>query len=128
MVLALLRHWGREGFAKHIHAIRALYRSRRDALLSAAEKHLTGLATWEVPQAGMFVWFDLTPAGVVDSTPLIKEKAVNHKVLLVPGGAFACEPGARSPMVRAAYSVATPAQMDEAMKRLAALLRAEAKL
>ena len=34
-------------------------RDRCLALLAAAELHLTGLATWRAPQAGMFLWVEL---------------------------------------------------------------------
>ena len=41
--------------------------------LKAAEKHLNGLATWTKPTAGMFVWLDLRPSGVLDAQKLISE-------------------------------------------------------
>ena len=52
-------------------------------MLEAAERHLTGLAEWECPQAGMFVWFKLH--GIEDTQVLIEQKARDANVLLVPG-------------------------------------------
>jgi kynurenine/2-aminoadipate aminotransferase len=57
---------------------------------------------------------------------LIQEKAVNAKVLMVPGRSCSVE-NKPSPYARAAFSVATDAEMDEALRRLADMLRAETK-
>lgn len=46
--------------------------------MELATKHLEGLATWNVPSAGMFLWFKLN--GVEDTSRLIQEKAVIQKV------------------------------------------------
>ena len=49
----------------------------------AADRHLTGLAEWTTPTAGMFAWIKLN--GVEDSEQLIMQKAIDEKVLMVPG-------------------------------------------
>jgi kynurenine/2-aminoadipate aminotransferase len=67
----------------------------------------------------MFVWIDLL--NVKDSTGLIQNEAREKKVLMVPGGAF-LPAGGDSSCVRAAFSVATPEQLDEAMRRFAECL------
>lgn len=58
--------------------MREFYTARRDYFVGLATKHLDGLATWNVPSAGMFLWFQLI--GVEDSAKLIQEKAVAKKV------------------------------------------------
>jgi kynurenine/2-aminoadipate aminotransferase len=50
------------------------------------DKYLTGKATWTVPSAGMFVWFRVPK--VKDTSDIIKNKAIEKKVLLVPGGVW----------------------------------------
>jgi len=73
-----------------------------------------------MPSSGMFVWLRLH--GVYDSHALIAEHAVAAKVLFVPGSSFMpC--GSASPYVRAAFSIASPEEIDEALLRLATLLR-----
>ena len=52
---------------------------------------------------------------------LIQSKAVDAKVLFVPGGVFMPN-GEPSPYVRASFSTATPEQIDEALARLRKLL------
>ncbi|KAJ3021667.1 hypothetical protein HKX48_008046 [Thoreauomyces humboldtii] len=120
VALALLEQWGKDGFLAHTDRVAAFYRAKRDAFIEAAEKRLAGVAEWVVPDAGMFVWLKLL--GIKDSSNLIKTKAVEKKVLLVPG--FEFFPNERTtPYVRASYSLATAEQMDEALKRLGELVR-----
>eukprot|EP00742_Colponemidia_sp_Colp-10_P001881 GILJ01002012.1.p1 GENE.GILJ01002012.1~~GILJ01002012.1.p1 ORF type:complete len:434 (-),score=58.33 GILJ01002012.1:163-1464(-) len=120
VTLALLNRWGTEGFQKHILSVQAFYRNRRDICVEYAEKHLKGLAEWTTPSAGMFLWLKLL--GVEDSQELIQKRALEKKVLMVPGQAFS--PLQRpSPFVRASYSTASPEHMDEAFSRLAQILK-----
>jgi kynurenine/2-aminoadipate aminotransferase len=113
-------------FEAHLAAVGAFYAAQCGSLEAAARAHLVGaagepLARWARPSAGMFLWLDLAPAGVGDTMALMAQ-AVQRNVLLVPGAAFF--PGApRTPYVRAAFSTATPGEMDAAMARLGALLR-----
>ena len=123
LVLHLLQHWGDAGWDAHVQRIQELYRGRRDTFLALCDAHLTGLAQWDAPSAGMFVWFKLS--GIEDSSKLITEKAMDQKVLLVPGESFLTDPDGISGHVRAAYSLATEEQMEEGVKRFAALLKAE---
>ncbi len=68
----------------------------------------------------MFVWLNLL--GIEDSAELIREKAVEKKVLLVPG--FEFFPNERKTnYVRAAYSTASESEIDQALERLASLLK-----
>ena len=117
-----LRHGGDavRGFEARMEEVAAFYRARCDVFIAAAEKHLTGYAEWTVPSAGMFVWLRLL--GVDDSHKLIAEHAVSAKVLLVPGTSFMPD-ASPSCHVRAAFSTASHEEIDEALKRLAALLR-----
>lgn len=122
VLLTLLKNWGEEGFKRHIAMVQEGYRQRRDLFCKLAEKHLTGLAEWHPPSAGMFVWFKAL--GVRSTEKMIKERALAQKVLLVPGVAFTPN-GEESSFVRASFSTASPDDMDEALRRFAALLHEE---
>ncbi len=61
------------------------YAYRRNIFEAIVHKHLDGLATWVSPVAGMFLWVDLSPAGVTDSFDLIRKQALAKGVLAVPG-------------------------------------------
>lgn len=71
---------------RHVPTIRALYKSQRDAMLSALGQHLAGSGvSWNTPEGGMFLWLKL-PQGMnaVDLLP----NAVERNVAYVPGAAF----------------------------------------
>ncbi|KAF4088961.1 hypothetical protein AMELA_G00060670 [Ameiurus melas] len=121
MVSQLLQLWGPEGFLKHIDSVVEFYRAQRDAMLSSADRWLKDVAEWHAPAAGMFLWIKLK--GVKDTQKLIMEKALEKEVLLVPGGVFQIHSSEACPYVRAAFSLSTPQQIDEAFKRLSALIK-----
>jgi tryptophan aminotransferase len=56
MAYALLSRWGPEGFLAHCAGVAAFYRARRDVFERVARKHLSGLAEWTTPIAGMFLY------------------------------------------------------------------------
>jgi kynurenine/2-aminoadipate aminotransferase len=127
LVAGLFDAWARDagsahaGFAAHCRGVCDFYLARRDHFLKCADAHLTGLAEWTAPAAGMFVWLDLP---VADSDVFIKTKCRDAKVLLVPGQSF--DPAdAPSSHARASFSTASFDDIDRALERLGALLRAE---
>nr|XP_027783024.1 kynurenine/alpha-aminoadipate aminotransferase, mitochondrial isoform X1 [Marmota flaviventris] len=121
MVLELLQQWGEEGFLAHVQRVTDFYRSQRDAVLAAADKWLSGLAEWNVPVAGMFLWIKMK--GIPDTEQLIKEKALKKEVLMLPGNAFYVDSSAPSPYFRVSFSSVSPEQMDVAFQRLAQLIK-----
>ncbi|XP_047407578.1 kynurenine/alpha-aminoadipate aminotransferase, mitochondrial [Sciurus carolinensis] len=121
MMLQLLQQWGEEGFLAHVHRVTDFYRDQRDAMLAAADKWLTGLAEWNVPIAGMFLWIKIK--GIPNVEQLIKEKALKKEVLMVPGNSFYINSSAPSPYFRACYSWVSPEKMDVAFQRLAQLIK-----
>ncbi|KAM9718347.1 kynurenine/alpha-aminoadipate aminotransferase, mitochondrial isoform 2-T2 [Menidia menidia] len=121
LVSELLHSWGKEGFLQHIDRVIEFYRQQRDAMIRSAEKWLKDVAEWHAPAAGMFLWMRLKH--VADTQQLIMEKALEKEVLLVPGGVFMINSSDPCPYVRAAFSLSTPEQIDEAFRRLAALIK-----
>nr|XP_029522473.1 kynurenine/alpha-aminoadipate aminotransferase, mitochondrial [Oncorhynchus nerka]XP_029522474.1 kynurenine/alpha-aminoadipate aminotransferase, mitochondrial [Oncorhynchus nerka]XP_029522475.1 kynurenine/alpha-aminoadipate aminotransferase, mitochondrial [Oncorhynchus nerka]XP_029522476.1 kynurenine/alpha-aminoadipate aminotransferase, mitochondrial [Oncorhynchus nerka] len=121
MVSQLLHGWGQEGFLNHVDGVIEFYRTQRDAMLSSADKCLKDVAEWHAPAAGMFLWIKVK--GVADTQKLIMEKAMEKEVLLVPGGVFMINSSDPCPYVRAAFSLSTPEQIEEAFKRLSALIK-----
>ncbi|KAJ3129428.1 hypothetical protein HK100_008648 [Physocladia obscura] len=124
LVWKVLQHWGLDGFRAHTQDVSAFYEEKGIAFLRSAEHHLKGLAEWVQPNAGMFVWIKLL--GIDDSASLIKQKAVEKKVLLVPGFEFFPNPKT-TPYVRASFSTATAEEIDIALARLAEIIREEQK-
>ncbi|XP_076018601.1 kynurenine/alpha-aminoadipate aminotransferase, mitochondrial isoform X2 [Genypterus blacodes] len=121
MVSQLLHNWGQDGFLHHIDGVIEFYSKQRDAMISSANKWLKDVAEWHSPSAGMFLWIKLK--GISDTHQLIMEKALEKEVLLVPGGVFMINSQDPCPYVRAAFSLSTPEQIDEAFRRLSLLIK-----
>jgi len=113
IVHKLLVQWGIEGFLRHTEKVAAFYRRKRDVFESAMKKHLSGVAEWSPPQAGMFYWFKISD----DSEAFVRARAFEEGVLALPGTAFIPEKGAKTGYVRAAFSIPTDAEVDEALRR-----------
>ncbi|XP_068131337.1 kynurenine/alpha-aminoadipate aminotransferase, mitochondrial-like [Hyperolius riggenbachi] len=125
MLFQLLQKWGMKGFLEHIDRVVNFYKMQRDAMLASADKHLSGLAEWNIPSAGMFLWMKVK--GVPDTHQMIMQKAVSEEVLLVPGSDFNIDSSEPSPYVRASFSSSTPEEMDLGLQRLASLIIEERK-
>uniref|UniRef100_A0A8C2ZIS1 Kynurenine/alpha-aminoadipate aminotransferase, mitochondrial n=1 Tax=Cyclopterus lumpus TaxID=8103 RepID=A0A8C2ZIS1_CYCLU len=105
----------------HICIIRIILQKQRNAMISSADKWLKDVAEWHTPSAGMFLWIKLK--GIADTQQLIMQKALEKEVLLVPGGVFMINSSDPCPYVRAAFSLSTPEQIDEAFRRLSSLIK-----
>ena len=107
----------RGALPRNLELIRSLLRARRDALLEALDLHFaeTG-ARWSRPEGGYFVWLDL-PEGV-DSSRLLEEAGARG-VTFVPGPDFFPRGSGGRSSARLAFSLASPAQLADAVGRLA---------
>jgi 2-aminoadipate transaminase len=106
-----------DGFLdRHLPAIRALYKSQRDAMLAALAKEMKGLdVQWNSPAGGMFLWARL-PQGL-DAAQLLP-KAVEQGVAFVPGAAFyANAPDPRT--LRLSFVTASVQEIDRGVAALA---------
>ena len=111
-VYAFLR---RGKLAPSLERVCGLLRERRDAMISALERHLPE-ATWTVPEGGYFLWLEL-PAGV--QTAELGPEGVSF----VPGADFFAGPGGESAL-RLAFSYESPAAIEEGVRRLGSAVRA----
>lgn len=117
----LLHSWGYDGFITHTYRVSDFYRQKRDAFERALRTHLDGLAEWDTPEAGMFVWFKLliadTPGEEGDSLDLVQNKAFENGVLALPGMVFLPDMR-KSAYVRASFSLLSEEDMNEGLRRL----------
>ena len=117
----LLRSWGYDGFKLHTEAVSSFYRQKRDTFERALRTHLDGLAEWDTPEAGMFVWFKLLiadkPGEEGDSLDLVRNKAFENGVLALPGTVFLPD-GRKTAYVRASFSLLSEEDVNEALRRL----------
>jgi len=104
-------------FEPNLERVRGLLRERRDAMLAALERELDGAARWSRPEGGYFVWLELPES--LDAAELLAS-AAESGVTFVPGADF----GGAANSARLAFSFASPAQIEEGVKRLAKLVAA----
>ncbi|MDX6433763.1 MAG: hypothetical protein QOE54_6129 [Streptosporangiaceae bacterium] len=103
---------------RHLKAVRAALRRRRDALAAAVARELPGVRPTR-PPGGLHLWLRLPPG--VDEQPLV-EAAARAGVLVSPGRPyFPAEPPGQ--FLRLSYSIAsTEAELAEGVRRLARAL------
>jgi DNA-binding transcriptional MocR family regulator len=101
-------------FEPNLERVRGLLRARRDAMLDALEGDLDGRAAWSHPAGGYFLWLELP--GTVATELLGRATAAG--VTFVPGVDFGGGPSS----ARLAFSSAAPAEIEEGVARLAALV------
>lgn len=103
----------------HIEKIKALYKTKRDAMEVALEKYFPEGVTWTDAEGGMFVWATL-PDGI-DTMEMFQD-ALEAKVAYVPGVAFYPDGRGKSSM-RLNFSGPSPEQLEEGIKRLGDVIR-----
>jgi 2-aminoadipate transaminase len=116
----LVEEYGRSGgFARHLPAARALYASHWAALSGALARHMPDGVTWTEPSGGFLTWLALPEA--LDAIAL-RPAATAAGVAYVPGAPFHVDGGGHSSM-RLSFSHLGPAELEEAVVRLAGVVR-----
>ncbi|MDD5656052.1 MAG: PLP-dependent aminotransferase family protein [Elusimicrobia bacterium] len=109
---------------EHVNSIKALYRVRKDAMLQALERYMPEGVTWTRPEGGLFLWVRL-PAHM--NADKLFYAAIKENVAYVIGSAFHCDGGGQNTM-RLNFSYPTPEQIDEGIKRLAKVVKANLRV
>lgn len=99
-----------------------IYRRNRDAVLAAARKYLPADIRYNIPLAGMFIWFEM-PAGF-DAERMVETDGMELGILLIPGSGFSTTGGLKNHM-RASFSMISPEQVEEGMTRFAKMIERE---
>jgi DNA-binding transcriptional MocR family regulator len=109
-----------EVLPEHVGPIKAAYRVRRDAMLSALERDMPSGVTWTKPQGGMFIWVTLPES--IDAAKLLERAIKEARVAFVPGRAFHFD-GTGANTLRLSFSLADEAKIAEGIGRLAEVVR-----
>ena len=97
---------------------KAIYRSRRDAMISALEEFFPPEATWTHPQGGLFVYVTLPP---YFDTEQMMSAALENGVAYVPG--TNCYPnGEGKSSMRLAFSYEPEEKIREGVRRLSEVI------
>lgn len=117
------RYINEYGMEEHLESIRQCYRKKRNAMIAALEKYMPadeGI-TWTRPEGGLFLWVRL-PQGI--DTEEMFPRAIEQKVAYVIGNAFYTDGRGRNEM-RLSFSLGTEDEIEEGIRRLAQVVRAE---
>lgn len=106
-----------------IGTFRAIYRDRRDAMLSALAEYLPQLS-WTIPNGGFYVWATLPDH--LDSKAMLP-RAVKELVAYTPGTAFYADGNGRNNL-RLAFCYPTPEFIREGIRRLSTVINGELDL
>ncbi|HEY1690282.1 MAG TPA: PLP-dependent aminotransferase family protein [Solirubrobacteraceae bacterium] len=99
----------------YLDSLKALYRKRRDAMLSALQTHFGASAQWTKPQGGMFIWATLPD--YIDTTDLLARALETEDVAFVPGrSAYLDGRGASS--MRLNFAGVAEQDIAEAVRRI----------
>lgn len=116
------------GLERHLDRARRAYAMHRDHMVAALRHELPEVA-FNLPQGGYYLWLEF-PEGT--DTALLAERAHHDGASVIAGDAFFAAEGADSAKgrglpkryIRMAYSHATPEEIDEGVRILAAAYNA----
>ena len=100
LLAGFLANHTHEEFRALIRGNCGIYRRNRDAVLAAARKYLLADIRYNIPLAGMFIWFEM-PAGF-DAERMVETDGMELGILLIPGSGFSTTGGLKNYM-RASY-------------------------
>ncbi len=107
-------------FDQQIEKTCAFYNEKRLAMLEALKKYMPDTVKWNKPEGGMFIWCEF-PENI--NTDELFSKALESKVAIVPGAGFYPDKSGKN-TCRLSFSSGSLEQIDEGIKRLAAIVKA----
>lgn len=107
----------------HIAEIIKVYGKRKNVMVDAMTKYFPEGVTFTNPEGGLFLWVELPE---YMNARNLAVKAIEQKVAYVPGGAFFGN-NVRENCFRCNYSCMSEEKIEEGVKRLADVIKAEMK-
>jgi GntR family transcriptional regulator/MocR family aminotransferase len=104
---------------RHVRRMRRVYRSRRDALVEALERHLGSVVHVSPPAGGMALWARIDPEVDLDRWA---ELGSDHGVGFFSGRRYAFD-GGPVHAVRLGFTPLDEQELDEAARRMASALQ-----
>jgi 2-aminoadipate transaminase len=120
-----LEYFGEGRWRAYIDSLCEIYRSRRDAMLEALERHFPAQATWTRPGGGLFVWATLPD--YIDTSDLLA-KALRENVAFVPGAAAYVDGRRGANSMRLNFSGSTEDEIREGVRRIGAVVSEQVEL
>ena len=119
--MAIASYLANQPWREQIASFCALYKVRRDAMLSALDAYFPKTATWTKPAGGFYVWVTLPPE--IDTKAMVP-RAIAAKVAYVPGTAFYAD-GFGSWSLRLSYCYPTPERITQGVMALSKVVEQE---
>jgi GntR family transcriptional regulator/MocR family aminotransferase len=107
-------------YQTHLRQSCHLYRKRRDAMLTAINRHLPAGVKVTPPQGGLFIWLSLP--GRLSATELLP-LACADGVAYAPGASFFADQACGESCMRLNFATHTPEEIEEGVGRLAKAIR-----
>lgn len=101
-----------------------VYRPKQLAMLKALQKYFPSDFTWSKPDGGMFIWVQGKKGMDMEK---IYWQAIKNKVAYVPGKFFFTQPKQGLETMRLNFSMADEKTIDQAIKKLAAVITSASK-
>jgi 2-aminoadipate transaminase len=120
-----LEYFGEGRWREYVDSLCDIYRSRRDAMLEALERHFPAQATWTRPRGGLFVWATLPD--YIDTSDLLA-KALRENVAFVPGAAAYVDGAQGTSSMRLNFSGSSEEEIREGIRRIGAVVGEQVEL
>src|SRR5918996_876398 len=117
-------YFGDGRWQEYISDLVEIYRSRRDAMLGALERHFPPQAEWTHPEGGLFVWATLPD--YIDTTDLLA-RALREDVAFVPGAAAYVD-GRGGSSMRLNFSGSSEDEITEGIERIGRVVADQVEL
>lgn len=123
MQYALFDFMKRRDLQTYFGHLQDVYRTRRDALVAALEKHLVPLGLeFDIPEGGFFLWGRIP--GLKDMIGFARFAIETEKIGFIPGTIFFPEAGTGLDTIRFSFAKVNPEMAEEGALRLARALQA----
>ena len=110
------------GLDSHVEEINTIFRTKRDAMLSALGENFGSAATWSHPSGGLFIWLRMPEgADLVEA----RDRALDADVGYQPGPMFAPDGVSGRNYARLCFGYNTPEEIREGIATLAQVFERE---
>lgn len=104
-------------YEQHVQQVREQLRERRAAMLNCLDKYFTGIASWNTPAGGFYIWLKLHAQL---SARTLFDQALRQRILINPGHLYDRE---ANQYIRLSYAFASIQEMERSLARLAAIIK-----
>ncbi|MGE7761847.1 PLP-dependent aminotransferase family protein [Peribacillus sp. NPDC097895] len=114
----LVAEWLTSGqYSKHLEWLRYELKVRRDFTLTLLNQYFKGIAEWQIPQGGFYIWLKLCKPIV---NPNLFKLAIKESILINPG--YIYEPS-NNTHLRLSYSYASEEELAYGIQTLSKIIR-----